>query len=68
MVFRGVSMKDSWINDWRECVDMFGLKYINKKGMMDFDKEMPANIQLQGDTSTTESFRTALQHCYTEDQ
>ena len=44
MVFRGVSMKDSWINDWRECVDMFGLKYINKKGMMDFDKEMPANI------------------------
>lgn len=60
IVFRGTQLTPEWIEDWTECVDLLGLNYFDKKGDQRFDGGKPGNIFLQGNTSTSESFRVAL--------
>ena len=58
LVFRGVQMKSEWIEDWKSSVGIKGLKNCATHKIE--DEEKPAYINMQGITSTTESFRVAL--------
>ena len=51
-------MKSEWIQDWKNCVGIKGLKNCATHQIENEDK--PAYINMQGITSTTESFRVAL--------
>lgn len=60
LLYRGAAMKDEWIDHWRDCVGMQGLKEKNSLFIKDGHQEKPAYICMQGLTSTSQSLRTAL--------
>jgi hypothetical protein len=64
IVFRGTKLAPEWIEDWRDCIDQMGLSYYDTNGGQKFIEEKPGNIFLQGNMSTTESFRVALNNAH----
>ena len=55
-------MKKDWIEQWRDCIGMQGLKEKNSLFIKDGHLDKPAYICMQGITSASQSLRTALKY------
>ena len=68
LLYRGACMKPDWIDQWRDCVGLQGLKEKNSLFIRDGNQDKPAYICLQGLTSTTQRLSTALSFAATSSE
>jgi len=54
-------MNGEWIEDWKKCVDLKGLKSPQTGKIQPGDEGKPGYIRFQGNTSAYSSFRSAFE-------
>ena len=61
VVFRGAPLTREWVADWKDCVGVAGMAHPRSKRVEPGLEDKPFYIHMQGHTSTSESFRVALE-------